>query len=295
MSRQPFNDLAAFEAVARLRSFTAAAAELGVPPSALSHKMRNLEERLGVRLLSRTTRSVAPTDAGEALLARVRPALKQIEEGVDDLSDWRDSPAGTVRLTTFSWIASSLLSRRLPTFLAAYPDITVEVTTDDGLTDIVAAGFDAGIRLSESLEKDMIAIRIDPPLRTLVVATPDYWDRHGRPAHPRDLQRHRCAGYRLPSSGRLMPWEFEKSGKALEVTISGPLVSNAWDLALETTRAGLAVGWHMEEDVARDIAAGRLETVLEDWCQPYPGAHLYHPSRRQMPPALRTLIDFLKV
>ena len=295
MSRQPFNDLAAFEAVARLRSFTAAAAELGVSPSALSHKMRNLEERLGVRLLARTTRSVAPTDAGEALLARVRPALKQIEEGVDTLSDWRDSPAGTVRLTTFSWIASSLLSRRLPAFLAAYPDITVEVATDDGLTDIVAAGFDPGIRLSESVEKDMIAIRIGPPLRTLVVATPDYWDRHGRPAHPRDLQRHRCTGYRLPSSGRLMPWEFEKGGEALEVTISGPLVSNAWDLALETTRAGLAVGWHMEEDVVQDIAAGRLETVLEDWCQPYPGAHLYHPSRRQMPPALRTLIDFLKV
>ena len=175
MSRQPFNDLAAFEAVARLRSFTAAAAELGVSPSALSHKMRNLEERLGVRLLARTTRSVAPTDAGEALLARVRPALKQIEEGVDTLSDWRDSPAGTVRLTTFSWIASSLLSRRLPAFLAAYPAITVEVATDDGLTDIVAAGFDAGIRLSESVEKDMIAIRIGPPLRTLVVATPDYW------------------------------------------------------------------------------------------------------------------------
>lgn len=295
MTRQPLNDLAAFAAISRSRSFTAAAAELGVSPSALSHAMRSLEERLGVRLLSRSTRSVAPTEAGVALLERLGPALDQIDEGLAALSDWRDDPAGVVRLTTFHWIASTMLADRLPAFLARHPDITVEVNVDDGLRDIVASGFDAGIRLGESVEKDMIAVRIGPPLRTVVVATPGYWQAHGKPDHPHDLRRHPCIGYRTLSSGALMPWDFEKAGREIRQQVTGPLVCNSSDLALAVVRSGRGVGWHMEQDVRADIAAGRLEQALDDWCQPYPGAFLYHPSRRQTPAPLRALIDFLKV
>ena len=294
MARQNLNDLAAFATIARTRSFTAAAAELGVSPSALSHAMRGLEERLGLRLLARTTRSVAPTEAGMALLERLAPALAQIDAGVEALSDWRDAPAGTVRLTTFHWVASTLLSRRLPGFLTRHPGITVEVNVDDGLRDIVAMGLDAGIRLGESVERDMIAVRIGPPLRTVVVATPAYWDTHGRPAHPRDLLHHPCIGYRNLGSGTLMPWEFETDGRALRIQARGPLICNSSDLALAAVRAGCGVGWTMEEDVTHDIATEQLEQVLDDWSQPYPGAFLYHPSRRQVPPPLQALIAYLK-
>ena len=294
MARQNLNDLAAFATIARTRSFTAAAAELGVSPSALSHAMRGLEERLGLRLLARTTRSVAPTEAGLALLERLAPALAQIDAGMEALSDWRDAPAGTVRLTTFHWVASTLLSRRLPGFLTRHPGITVEVNVDDGLRDVVAMGLDAGIRLGESVERDMIAVRIGPPLRTVVVATPAYWDAHGRPAHPRDLLHHPCIGYRNLGSGALMPWEFETDGRSLRLQVRGPLICNSSDLALAAVRAGCGVGWTMAEDVMHDIATGRLEQVLDDWSQPYPGAFLYHPSRRQVPPPLQALIAYLK-
>ncbi|MDB5659976.1 MAG: LysR family transcriptional regulator [Cypionkella sp.] len=294
MTRHNLNDLAAFAVVARTRSFTAAAAELGVSPSALSHAMRALEERLGLRLLARTTRSVAPTEAGTALLDRLAPALAQIDAGVEALSDWRDTPAGTVRLTTFHWIASTLLARRLPGFLTRHPGITVEVTVDDGLRDIVALGFDAGIRLGESVQRDMIAVRIGPPLRTVVVATPGYWDAHGRPDHPRDLLGHACIAYRNLGSGTLMPWEFEKEGRALRLQVRGPLVCDSSDLALAAVREGCGVGWVMEEDATGAIASGQLEQVLGDWSQPYPGAFLYHPSRRQVPPPLQTLIADLR-
>jgi DNA-binding transcriptional LysR family regulator len=294
MTRPNLNDLAAFATIARTRSFTDAAAELGVSPSALSHAMRGLEERLGLRLLARTTRSVAPTEAGTALLDRLAPALAQIDAGVEALSDWRDAPAGTVRLTTFHWIASTLLARRLPSFLARHPGITVEVNVDDGLRDIVAMGFDAGIRLGESVERDMIAVRIGPPLRTVVVATPGYWAAHGRPDHPRDLLSHPCITYRNLGSGTLMPWEFEKDGRALRLQVRGPLVCNSSDLAVAAVRAGCGVGWTMEEDVMDNIAGGQLQQVLDDWSQPYPGAFLYHPSRRQIPPPLQTLIADLR-
>lgn len=294
MMRANLNDLAAFAVIARTRSFTAAAAELGVSPSALSHAMRGLEARLDLRLLARTTRSVAPTEAGTALLGRLAPALAQIDAGLEALSDWRDAPAGTVRLTTFHWIASTLLSRRLPGFLARHPGITVEVNVDDGLRDIVALGFDAGIRLGESVERDMIAVRIGPPLRTIVVATPGYWDGHGRPNHPKDLLAHPCITYRNLGSGTLMPWEFEKDSRELRLQVRGPLVCNSSDLALAAVRAGCGVGWTMAEDAAEDIATGLLEQVLDDWSQPYPGAFLYHPSRRQVPPPLQALIAYLK-
>jgi DNA-binding transcriptional LysR family regulator len=294
MKRQYLNDLSAFATIARTRSFTASAAELGVSPSALSHAMRGLEARLGVRLLSRSTRSVAPTEAGTALLARLRPALAQIDEGLAALSQWRDEPAGVVRLTTFHWIASTLLAERLPTFLALHPDIVVEIDVHDGLRDIVASGFDAGIRLEESVEKDMIAVRIGPALRSVVAATPDYWRRRGKPQHPHDLRRHGCIGYHVLATGSPMPWEFEKDGREIRQPVTGPLVCNSSDLALAVVRAGRGVGWHMEQDVRDDLDAGRLEQVLEEWCAPYPGAFLYHSSRRQVLPQLRALIDFLK-
>ena len=294
MARPSLNELAGFAAVARTRSFTAAAAELGVSPSALSHAMRGLETRLGVRLLARSTRSVAPTEAGAALLDRLAPALAEIETGLADLAPFRDAPEGVVRLTTFHWIASTFLARRLPAFLAAHPGITVQVTVDDKLQDIVADGFDAGLRFGEDVEKDMIAIPVGPPLRHLVVATPAYWDRHGRPTHPRDLREHACVAYHALSSGSVSPWEFEHDGRPLRQRVEGPLICNSADLALALVRAGGCVSLHMEEDVAADLASGRLEAVLDDWTPPFDGLALYHPSRRQTPPALRALIDFLK-
>lgn len=294
MARQPLNDLASFAAVARNRSFTAAAADMNVSPSALSHAMRGLEERLGVRLLARSTRSVGLTEAGTALMNRLGPALAQIEEGLSELADWRDEPEGVVRITTFHWFASTLLARRLPGFLASYPGITVQVTVDDSFQDIVTGGFDAGIRFADDVEKDMIAVRLGPPLRMIVVATPGYWAASGTPQHPRDLGRHRCIGYHSLSSGAVMPWEFEKDGKALRQRVDGPLICNSAELALAVVRSGGGVGLHMEQDVAADIEACRLKQALDDWCQPFPGAFLYHPSRRQVPPALRILIDYLK-
>ena len=294
MARQPLNNLAAFAAVARTRSFTAAAAELGVSPSALSHAMRELEERLGVRLLARSTRSVAPTEAGVALVERLRPALAEIDIGLAELATWRDEPEGIVRMTTFHWIASTYLSQRLPAFMAAHPRITVQVTVDDGFQDIVTGGFDAGLRFDEDVEKDMIAVRIGPPLRHVVVATPEYWDHHGRPSYPRDLREHRCVSYHNLSDGTVSPWEFEKDGKSLRQRVDGPLICNSSDLALALVRTGGCVSLHMEEDVAGDLASGTLEEVLAAWSPPFDGVFLYHPSRRQTPPALRALIDFLK-
>ncbi len=294
MARIPLNDLAAFAAVARSRSFTAAAAEMGVSPSALSHAMRALEERVGVRLLARSTRSVAPTDAGAALFARLSPALAEITAGLGDLAAWRDEPEGIVRITTFHWVASTCLSRRLPAFLKVHPGITVEVTVDDGFRDIVAGGFDAGVRFGDDVEKDMIAVPLGPPLRHLVVATPHYWNRNGRPSHPRDLAGHRCVAYINISDGSVAPWDFERDGRPLRQRVDGPLVCNSSDLALALVRSGDCVSLHMEEDVAEDLASGALEAALMDWTPHFDGVVLYHPSRRQTPPALRAMIDFFK-
>lgn len=295
MNRQPLNDLAAFAVIARTRSFTAAAAEMGVSASALSHAMRGLEERLGVRLLARSTRAVAATEAGEALLERLGPALDEIEAGVSALADWRDEPEGVLRLTTFHWVASTYLAERLPVFLAAHPRITVQVTVDDGFQDIVSGGFDAGLRFGEDVEKDMIAIPVSPRLRHAVVATPGYWERHGRPQHPRELRQHLCVAYHNLTSGTTGPWEFEKDGKEVRHRAHGQLVCNSSDLALAVVRHGECVSLHMEQDVREDLASGSLEQVLEDWCPPFDGIFLYHPSRRQLRPPLRAMIDFLKV
>ncbi|WP_112973175.1 LysR family transcriptional regulator [Rhizobium sp. UBA1881] len=295
MERGTLNDLLAFAAVARERSFTRAAAVLGMSPSALSHAMRGLEERLGVRLLARTTRSVAPTEAGERLLQSLNPALSDIEGGLDALAEWRDNPSGTVRITTFAYAARMVLVPKLPAFLLAHPDINVEVIIQDGLTDIVASGFDAGIRLGETVDKDMIAVRVGPELRTVVVGTPSYFARIPPPETPYDLERHACIGYRLTTSGGLLPWEFEKDGKEINIRTSGPLIVNDGELPAAAVRAGVGLGYLMEHDVADEIASGALVQVLDDWCPPFPGFHLYHPSRRQSPPALRALIAALSV
>lgn len=294
MERSELNDLLAFASVARERSFTRAAALLGMSPSALSHAMRGLEERLGVRLLARTTRSVAPTDAGERLLRSLGPALTEIESGLEAMADWRDKPAGTVRITTFSYPAKTILAPKLPAFLIANPEVRVEVDVSGTLTDIVAAGFDAGIRFGDSVAKDMIAVRVGPDLRTVVVATPSYFERHGRPETPDELEGHACIGYRLQSSGGMLPWEFEHDGREYRVRTSGTLVVNDGELALAAIRAGAGLGYIMEHEVAEDIRSGRLIQVMDQWCPSFSGCHLYHPSRRQMRPALRALIAALR-
>ncbi|MBB6509749.1 DNA-binding transcriptional LysR family regulator [Rhizobium soli] len=294
MERNHLNDLVAFATVARECSFTRAAAILAMSPSALSHAMRGLEERLGVRLLARTTRSVSPTEAGERLLRSLNPALTEIEDGLQAMAEWRDNPSGTVRITTFAYAARIVLLPKLPGFLLANPDVRVEVNIDDGLTDIVAAGFDAGIRLGETVDKDMIAVKIGPDLRTVVVGTPSYFERYPPPLTPYDLDRHACIGYRLKTSGGLLPWEFQRGDKEIKIRTRGPLVANDGDLPAAAVRAGAGLGYIMEHDVAEDIASGKLIQVLAEWCPRFPGFHLYHPSRRQSPPALRALIAALK-
>lgn len=294
MQRGELNDLLAFAAVSRERSFTRAAGELGMSPSALSHAMRALEERLGVRLLARTTRSVAPTEAGERLLRSLSPALRDIESGLAAMAEWREAPSGTIRITTTAHAAQMVLVPKIPGFLLANPGVQVEVIIENGLTDIIAGGFDAGIRLSEAVEKDMIAVRIGPDLRTLVVGTPAYFERHPKPQTPADLDGHSCIGFRMTTSRGLLPWEFERDGREIRVRTSGSLVVNEVPLALAAVRAGAGLGYLMEHDVADDIASGRLIQVLDEWCPSFPGYRLYHPSRRQTPPALRALIDTLK-
>ncbi|UYW26287.1 LysR family transcriptional regulator [Methylorubrum extorquens] len=293
MRRGTLDDLAAFAAVARHRSFTRAAAEMGLSASALSHTMRALEERYGVRLLARTTRSVAPTLAGERLLRSVAPALDAVARGLDALADWRGEPSGSLRLTTFPYAARTILEPRLPRFLIDHPAVSVEVIVDDRLTDIVAAGFDAGIRFGETVERDMVAVRVGPDLRTVVVGTPDYFARHPRPDTPADLEMHRCVNYRLVGGGGLLPWEFAREGREVRVRANGQLIANDGNLAAAAVRAGAGLGYMLEDEVADDIAAGRLVQVLDPWCPPFPGCHLYYPDR-QVTPAMRSLIDALR-
>jgi DNA-binding transcriptional LysR family regulator len=294
MRRGDLDDLAAFASVARHRSFTRAAAELGLSPSALSHAMKALEARLGVRLLARTTRSVAPTAAGEQLLRSLDPALKQMAQGLAALADWRGAPSGTVRLATFGYAARTILAPRLPRFLLDHPDVSVEVTVEDRLIDLVAGGFDAGIRLGETVERDMVTVPVGPDLRTVVVGTPAYFARHTPPETPADLDRHVCVNYRLLGGGGLLPWEFEDAGREVRLRVPGQLIVNDEVLAGATVRAGAGLGYMMEHDVADEIADGRLVQVLAAWCPSYPGCRLYYPDRR-VTPALRALIEALRV
>jgi DNA-binding transcriptional LysR family regulator len=294
MRRGDLDDLAAFASVARHRSFTRAAAELGLSPSALSHAMKALETRLGVRLLARTTRSVAPTAAGEQLLRSLDPALVQMAQGLASLADWRGAPSGTVRLATFGYAARTVLAPRLPRFLLDHPDVSMEVIVEDRLIDLVAGGFDAGIRLGETVERDMVTVPVGPDLRTVVVGTPDYFSRHAPPETPADLDRHVCVNYRLLGGGGLLPWEFEDAGRDLRLKVLGQLIVNDEVLAGAAVRAGAGLGYMMEHDVVDEIADGRLVQVLAAWCPSYPGCRLYYPDRR-VTPALRALIGTLRV
>lgn len=294
MRRGDLDDLAAFASVARLRSFTRAAATLGLSPSALSHAITALEARLGVRLLARTTRSVAPTAAGEQLLRSLEPALAQVTHGLASLADWRGAPSGTVRLATFGYAARTILAPRLPQFLLDHPDVTVEVIVEDRLIDMVAGGFDAGIRLGETVERDMVTVPVGPDLRTVVVGTRAYFARHAAPRTPADLEAHVCVNYRLLGGGGLLPWEFEEAGRDIRMKVPGQLIVNDETLAAATVRAGAGLGYMMEHDVADEIADGRLIQVLAAWCPSYPGCRLYYPDRR-VTPALRALINALRL
>ena len=289
-----FNDLAAFAAVAKERSFTRAAAKLRVSPSALSQTVRNLEERLGLRLLSRTTRSVAPTEAGERLLQTIAPRFEEIESELAALSELRDKPAGTVRITAGEHPAVSVLQPALKRFLPDYSDIQVEIIIDYGLTDIVAEGYDAGVRMGEQVAKDMIAIPIGPDMRMAVVASPAYFERRPRPEVPQDLTAHTCINIRLPAYGGLFPWGLEKDGREVKVRGEGQFVFNSLSMRLASALDGLGVAYMPEDQVAPYIADGRLVRVLEDWCPYFPGYHLYYPSRRHSSPALALLVEVLR-
>ncbi|WP_164000378.1 LysR family transcriptional regulator [Pyxidicoccus caerfyrddinensis] len=294
MKRDDLYDLAAFAVVAEQGSFTRAAAELGMSQSALSHAMKALEERLGVRLLSRTTRSVSTTEAGETLLRSLRPALEEISSGVDAVGALRGKASGTVRITATKHAVSSVVMPSLPGFLASHPDIRVEMLVDDNLTDIVADRLDAGIRFGDIVEKDMIAVRIGPDIRMAVVGAPSYFANHPVPRTPRELSGQRCINYRHVKTGGLYAWDFEQKGRPLEVRVEGPLVFNNTDLIREAALAGQGLAFIYEDLVAADIEAGRLTRILEKWCPTFPGYYLYHPSRRQTPPALAALIGALR-
>jgi len=294
MLRENLNDLLAFVTVARERSFTRAAARLGVSQSALSHAMRGLEGRLGISLLSRTTRSVSPTEAGERLLSSIAPLLEQMEGEIVSLSDLRDKPSGTIRITTSDHPARTILLPVLEKLLPLYPDIKVEIVIDHGLTNIVAERYDAGIRLGEQVEKDMIAVRIGPDIRFVVVGSPHYMAGREKPQTPRDLTAHNCINLRLPTYGGLYAWEFEKDGQALNVRVDGQITSNLADQAIAAAVAGLGLAFVPEGMALPHIRSGALVMLLEDWCPHFPGYHLYFPSRRQQSPALTLLADALR-
>ncbi|GGD60213.1 LysR family transcriptional regulator [Rhizobium anhuiense] len=289
-----FNDLVAFLTVARERSFTRAAAKLGVSQSALSQTVRGLEEKLGLRLLTRTTRSVSPTQAGERLLERVGPRFEEIQFEIAALSEMRERPAGTIRITAGEHSAVSILSPVLARFLPDHPDVNVEVIVDYGLTDIVAERYDAGIRLGEHLAKDMIAVRIGPEMRMAVVGAPSYLDHHQRPDIPQDLTAHNCINIRLPTHGTIYPWEFEKDGRELRVRVEGQTVFNNIAMRMGAALDGLGLAYMPEDQVQSYIEDGRLIRVLEDWCQPFPGYHLYYPNRRHASPAFTLFVDALR-
>ncbi|HEV7308651.1 LysR family transcriptional regulator [Ensifer sp.] len=293
MNRTQLSQLAVLAAVAAHGSFRAAARELGVAPSAISHAVGALEASLGIRLLARTTRSVAPTEEGSRLLDRLAPALDEIAHALEATADARERPAGNLRITAPRFAADLILAPRLGAFLDLYPDIVLEIANEDGFTDIVEQRYDAGIRLGESLEADMIAVRVGPDLESAVVASPGYFERHGRPQHPRDLAQHRCIRRRF-SNGALYRWEFEKDGAELTVSVEGPLILGEDRPIIKAAIGGAGLAYLFLSRVETSIAEARLERVMADWCAPYAGPYLYYPSRRQMRPALRAFIDFFR-
>jgi DNA-binding transcriptional LysR family regulator len=294
MRREELADLNAFAAVAEERSFTRAAKKLATSQSTLSFTVRRLEERLGVRLLSRTTRSVAPTEAGERLLRTLGPALDKIGAELAALSELREKPAGTIRITTAEHAAETILWPALATLLPNYPDIKVELVVDYGLTDIVAERYDAGVRIGEQVARDMIAVPIGPELSMAVVGAPSYFASRPIPKRPQDLTAHECINLRLPTYDSIFAWEFEKRGRELKVRVDGQLTFNNMALRLDAAQAGFGLSYLPEDMVQTHLADGRLIQVLEDWCAPFSGYHLYYPSRRQLTPAFAVLVDALR-
>jgi DNA-binding transcriptional LysR family regulator len=294
MQRDELGDLMAFLAVCDERSFTRAAARLNTSQSALSHTVKRLEQRLDLRLLTRTTRSVAPTEAGEQLAATLRPALQEIEARLEGLAALRGRPAGTLRITSNRNAAHAILYPKIVRLMAEYPDIKVEVSVDQAFVDIVEQRYDAGVRLGESVARDMIAVRIGPDRRMLVAGAPGYFARAGRPETPQDLTAHDCINLRLPTLGGLYAWEFGKDGRPLNVRVEGSFTSNDPEMILAAAADGLGLCCLPDDHVAPLVADGRLETVLEDWCPPFPGYHLYYPSRRQSSGAFALLVEALR-
>ncbi|CAD7735190.1 HTH-type transcriptional regulator PgrR [Xanthomonas hydrangeae] len=294
MSVENYDQLAMFVLVARERSFTRAAAQLGMSQPALSRSMRQLEERLGVRLLARTTRSVSPTEAGEQLLRVISPRFDEIDTELAQLNAYRDKPAGRLRITAGEHAALTVMQPVLGKLLPANPDLNIEVIVDYGLTDIVAEGFDAGIRMGEQVTKDMIAVRVGSDLRMAVVGSPAYFRHHPKPKSPHDLTRHNCITIRLPTHGGIFAWEFEKKGQELKVRVEGQLVFNNIALRLGAALEGLGLAYMPEDLVRAHVQSGALVHVLQDWCPSFPGYHLYYPSRRQSSPAFTVLRDALR-
>ncbi|SEI18759.1 DNA-binding transcriptional regulator, LysR family [Rhizobium tibeticum] len=294
MRREELVDLNAFMTVAEEQNFTRAAAKLGTSQSALSHTIRRLESRLGVRLLTRTTRNVAPTDAGEKLLATLRPALDSIRSELASLSALRERPAGNIRITTSEHAATTVLWPVLRNLLGEYPEINVELAIDSSLIDIVTERFDAGVRLGEALAKDMVAVRIGPDLRMAIVGSPEYFAKHPKPIIPHDLASQRCINLRMLSGGGLYAWELEKEARELRVRVEGQLAFNNVNMIVRAAEDGYGLGFVMEDHVSQQLADGRLVRVLEDWCPSFPGYHLYYPSRRQPSAAFSVLVDALR-
>jgi len=292
--RENIADIVAFLAVARAGSFTKAAAQLGVSQSALSHTLRKLEENLGVRLLTRTTRSVSPTEAGERLLQSLGPRFDEIESEIAAVSELRDTPAGNIRITTNEHAARTLLWPAIVKLVKRYPDVNVELSIDSGLRDIVADRFDAGVRLGEEVAKDMIAMPIGPEMRMAIVGAPSYFTAHPRPKTPHDLTDHRCINIRMQTRGGFYAWEFEKNGKPLNVRVEGPLAFNDIEMVLDAALEGLGLACVMEDMAKAAIDKGKLVRVLADWCPPFPGYHLYYPSRRQPTAAFTLLLKSLR-
>lgn len=294
MLRENANDLLAFLAVARERSFTKAAAKMGVSQSALSHTIRGLEARLGLRLLTRTTRSVSPTEAGQRLMETVGPHFEEIEIELAALNDLRDTPAGNIRINAMDHALEYILWPVLKPFLAKYPDISVEVCCDYSFVDIAAQGFDAGVRLGEDVAQGMIATRIGPDMRMVVVGSPAYFADRKIPLTPRALTEHQCNNLRLPTNGGLYVWEFKKADESLNVRVSGQVTFNGVYQLLNAALDGFGLSYIPEDLAAPHVAAGKLVQVLEDWCAPFTGFHLYYPSRRQASPAFALLLNALR-
>lgn len=294
MPREDVSDLLAFLAVAREQSFTKAAGKLGVSQSALSHTITRFEERIGIRLLTRTTRSVAPTQAGEHLLRKVGPHLDEVEAELVSLRELRDKPTGTIRITTSSHAANAILIPKLGRVLPDYPDVKVEITIDYGLTDIVSSRYDAGVRLGEQVGRGMIAVAIGPEMRMAAVASPSYFEKHPPPRTPQDLMSHSCVNIWLPTAGAPYAWEFEKRNREVKVRVEGQLTVNGIDETVNAAVAGFGVAFVLEDAILEHVRARRLVRVLEDWTPPFPGYHLYYTSRRQASAAFQLVVDALR-